>query len=67
MSLLVLFIIAVCLLAYAAKVSRKNKADSVKSQNTETPNHFNLLDDNSISQRFQCHVDSPPEIYNVYY
>ena len=46
MSILFLFIIAVCLLAYAAKVSRKNKADSVKSQNTETPNHFNLLDDN---------------------
>ena len=46
MSILFLFIIAVCLLAYAAKVSRKNKADSVKSQNTETPNHFNLLADN---------------------
>ena len=46
MSILFLFIIAVCLLAYAAKVSRKNKADSVKSQNTETPNHFNLIDDN---------------------
>lgn len=46
MSILFLFIIAVCLLAYAAKVSRKNKADSVKSQNAETPNHFNLLDDN---------------------
>ena len=46
MSILILFIIAVCLLAYAAKVSRKNKADSVKSQNTETQNHFNLLDDN---------------------
>ena len=44
MSLLILFIIAVCLLVYA--ISRKNKEESAKSQTEETPTHFDLLDDN---------------------
>lgn len=44
MSLLILFIIAVCLLVYA--VSRRNKEESEKQQTAETPTHFDLLDDN---------------------
>ena len=46
MSLLMLFIIAVCLLVYAVKVSRRSKEESAKCQTTETPTHFDLLDDN---------------------
>ena len=46
MSALILFIIAVCLLVCAVKFSRKNKEESAKCQTTETPTHFNLLDDN---------------------
>ena len=46
MSLLILFIIAVCLLVYAAKVSRRNKEESEKQQTAEQPTHFDLLDDN---------------------
>ena len=43
MSLLILFIIAVCLLVYAVKV---NKEESEKQQTAEQPTHFDLLDDN---------------------
>ena len=46
MSILLLFIIAVCLLVYALKVSRRNKDESTKYQTAETPTHFDLLDDN---------------------
>lgn len=46
MGLLILFIIAVCLLVYAVKVSRKNREESEKYQTAETPTHFDLLDDN---------------------
>ena len=46
MSILFLFIIAVCLLAYAAKVSRRNKEESEKQQTAEQPTHFDLLDEN---------------------
>ena len=46
MSILFLFIVAVCLLAYAAKVSRRNKEESEKQQTTEQPTHFDLLDEN---------------------
>ena len=46
MSLLILFIIAVCLLVYAVKVSRRNKEESEKQQTAEQPTHFDLLDDN---------------------
>ena len=46
MILLVLFIIAVFLLAYAVKVSHRNKEYPAKSQTEETPTHFDLLDDN---------------------
>lgn len=46
MSLLILFIIAVCLLVCAVKVLRRNKEKSAKYQRTETPTHFDLLDDN---------------------
>ena len=46
MSLLILFFIAVCLLVYAAKVSRKNKEESEKQQTAEQSTHFDLLDDN---------------------
>ena len=46
MTLLILFIIAVCLLVYAVKVSQRNKEESAKYQTTETPTHFDLLDDN---------------------
>ena len=46
MYLLILFIIAVCLLVYAAKASRRNKEESEKQQTTEQPTHFDLLDDN---------------------
>lgn len=46
MILLILFIIAVCLLVYAVKVSRRNKDESSKYQTAETPTHFDLLDDN---------------------
>lgn len=46
MTLLILFIIAVCLLVYAVKVSQRNKEESAKYQITETPTHFDLLDDN---------------------
>ena len=46
MSLLILFIIAVCLLVLAVKVSRKNKEESAKCQTTETPTHIDLLNDN---------------------
>ena len=46
MSLLVLFIIAVCLLVYAVKDLRRNKEESEKQQTAEQPTHFDLLDDN---------------------
>jgi hypothetical protein len=46
MSLLILFIIAVCLLVYAVKVSCRNKEESEKQQTAEQPTHFDLLDDN---------------------
>lgn len=46
MSLLILFIIAVCLLVYAVKVSRRNKEESEKQQTAQQPTHFDLLDDN---------------------
>ena len=46
MSLLILFIIAVCLLVYAVKVSRRNKEQSEKQKTAEQPPHFDLLDDN---------------------
>ena len=46
MSILLLFIIAVCLLVYAVKVSRRNKEESAKYKTEETPTHFDLLDDN---------------------
>lgn len=46
MILLILFIIAVCLLVYAVKVSRRNKEESEKQQTAEQPTHFELLDDN---------------------
>ena len=46
MSILILFIIAVCLLVYAVKVSRRNKEESEKQQTAEQPTHFDLLDDN---------------------
>ncbi len=46
MILLILFIIAVCLLVYAVKVSRRNKDESSKYQTAETPTHFDLVDDN---------------------
>ena len=46
MSLLILFIIAVCLLVYAVKFSRRTKENTAKSQTKETPTHFDLLDDN---------------------
>ena len=46
MSLLILFIIAVCLLVYAVKVSRRNKEKSEKQQTAEQPTHFDLIDDN---------------------
>lgn len=46
MSLLILFIIAVCLLVYAVKVSRRNKEESEKQKTAEQPTHFDLLDDN---------------------
>ncbi len=46
MSLLILFIIAVCLLVYAVKVSRRNKEEPEKYQTAEAPTHFDLLDDN---------------------
>lgn len=46
MSLLILFIIAVCLLVYAVKVSHRNKEESEKQQTAEQPTHFDLLDDN---------------------
>lgn len=46
MSLLILFIIALCLLVYAVKVSRRNKEESEKQKTAEQPTHFDLLDDN---------------------
>ena len=46
MSLLILFIIAVCLLVCAVIVLRRKKEESAKYQRTETPTHFDLLDDN---------------------
>lgn len=46
MSLIILFIIAVCLLVYAVKFSRRNKEESAKQQTAEQPTHFDLLDDN---------------------
>ena len=46
MSPLILFIISVCLLVYAVKVSRRNKEESEKQQTAEQPTHFGLLDDN---------------------
>jgi hypothetical protein len=46
MSLLILFIIAVYLLVYAVKVSRRNKEEPEKYQTAEAPTHFDLLDDN---------------------
>lgn len=46
MSLLILFIIAISLLVYAVKVSRRNKEESEKQQTAETPTHFDLIDDN---------------------
>jgi len=46
MSLLILFIIAVCLLVFTVKVSRKNKEESAKSQTAEMPIYVDLLDDN---------------------
>ena len=46
MSLLILFIIAVCLLVFAVKVSRRNKEESEKCQTAEMPKHFDLLDYN---------------------
>ena len=46
MSLLILFIIAVCLLFYAVKVSRRNKEESEKQKTAEQPAYFDLLDDN---------------------
>lgn len=46
MSVLLLFIIAVCLLVYAVQVSRRNKEESEKQQTSEQPTHFDLLDDN---------------------
>ena len=46
MSLLILFIIAICLLVYAVKVSRRNKEESEKQQTAKQPTNFDLLDDN---------------------
>lgn len=46
MSILLLFIIAVCLLVYAVKFFRRTKGNSVKSQTEEAPTNFDLLDDN---------------------
>lgn len=46
MSLLILLIIAVCLLVFAVKVSRKNKEESAKSQTAEMPTRVDLLDGN---------------------
>jgi len=46
MSILILFIIAVCLLVYAVKVSRRNKEESEKQKTAEYPTHFVLLDEN---------------------
>lgn len=46
MILLILFLIAVCLLVYAVKASRRNKEESEKQQTAEQPTHFDLLDDN---------------------
>ena len=43
MSLLILFIIAVCLLVYAVKVSQRNKEESAKYQITETPTHDQVV------------------------
>lgn len=68
MSILFLFIIAVCLLAYAAKVSRKNKADSVKSQNVETSTHFDQLDDdgNPNKEDTPISVMSQPKVKVIF-
>ena len=57
MSLLILFVIAVCLLVFAVKVLRRNKENPAKSQTEEAPTHFDLLDDdgnpiNSSDDRF---------------
>lgn len=46
MTLLIIFIIAVCLLVYAVKVSYRNKEESEKQQTVEQPTHFDILDDN---------------------
>lgn len=46
MSLLILFIVAICLLVFAVKFLRRNKEESAKYQRTETPTHFDLLDEN---------------------
>lgn len=46
MSILLLFIIAVCLFVYAFNVSRRNQEKTSKYQTSETPTHFDLLDDN---------------------
>ena len=45
MSLLILFVIAVCLLVFAVKVLPRNKENPAKSQIEEAPTHFDLLDD----------------------
>ena len=64
MSLLILFIIAVCLLVYAVKVSRRNKEESEKQKTAEQPTHFDLLDDNgdpipSSDDRSQASASHP--------
>lgn len=46
MSILLLFIIAVCLFVYAFNVSRRNQEKTSKYQTSETPTHFDHLDDN---------------------
>jgi len=62
MSLLILFVIAVCLLVFAVKVLRRNKENPAKSQTEEAPTYFYLLDDdgnpiNSSDDRFRSSED----------
>jgi len=75
MFLLILFIIAVCLLVYAVKVSRRNQEESEKQQTAEQPTHFDLLDDNgdpipSSDDRSRASVSHPidePSVQNLRY
>lgn len=75
MSLLILFIIAVCLLVYAVKVSRRNKEESEKQKTAEQPTHFDLLDDNgdpipSSDDRSRASASHPidePSVQNLRY